>query len=217
MFCVSGLVVFMLVLTAEARVGSSSELEFCTDTEECLLYKQQICKKGEYEVRHYESAKWASTNRTTTFEIAAFFCFHDLFKYIRGENDGGHDIEMTSPVVMTIPEVPQTNLGIAMYEMSFLLPSEYQMNPPKPSKDSRVYITETPNRKVYVKNYNESFWKETDKGQADSLSNKLDSIGANFKRQAHHAAVYNHPFKMGKKHNEVWFVAEGEPVCFGED
>ncbi|XP_058509814.1 heme-binding protein 2-like [Solea solea] len=216
MFCVSGLVVFMLVLTAEARVGNSSELEFCTDTKECLLYKEQICKNDDYEVRHYESAKWASTNMTTTFDLAAFSCFQYLFKYIRGENDGGHNIEMTSPVVMTIPEVKYTFLGIGMYEMSFLLPSEYQMNPPKPT-DLRVYISETPDRKVYVKNYSEFFWKDTDEMHANSLSNKLDSVGANFKRQAHHAAVYNYPFSMDKKHNEVWFVAEGEPVCFSED
>ncbi|TNN43794.1 Heme-binding protein 2 [Liparis tanakae] len=49
MIYLSGFVGFLLVLTAEARVGNSSELNFCTETEECLLF-DLICRTDDYEV-----------------------------------------------------------------------------------------------------------------------------------------------------------------------
>ncbi|CAB1343517.1 unnamed protein product, partial [Coregonus sp. 'balchen'] len=45
----AGLVGLLLILTAEARVGNSSESSFCTETKECLLY-DLVCKNDDYEV-----------------------------------------------------------------------------------------------------------------------------------------------------------------------
>ncbi|GLD70103.1 nuclear receptor subfamily 5 group A member 2-like protein [Lates japonicus] len=87
MIYLSGLVGFLLVLTTEARVGNSSELKFCSETEQCLLFNL-ICKTEEYEVRHYDSVKWVSTNETSFFmEFAAMKAFRRLYEYITGAND----------------------------------------------------------------------------------------------------------------------------------
>uniref|UniRef100_A0A4W6EWA4 Heme-binding protein soul5 n=1 Tax=Lates calcarifer TaxID=8187 RepID=A0A4W6EWA4_LATCA len=130
MICLSGLVGFLLVLTTEARVGNSSELKFCSETEQCLLF-DLICKTEEYEVRHYDSVKWVSTNETSFFmEFAAMKAFRRLYEYITGANDQGKKIEMTAPVLVKMPDKNFWQMGV--YTMSFLLPAEYQINPPKP-------------------------------------------------------------------------------------
>lgn len=42
------------------------------------------------QVRHYESVKWVSTDETSyAMEFAAPRAFMRLFKYIKGENEGG--------------------------------------------------------------------------------------------------------------------------------
>lgn len=101
---------FMLSLRRD-----SSNLNFCFETEECLLF-DLICDTGNYEVReiffrgqmcetgknlhqcvfvifvsqvrHYESVKWVSTEEETYFmDFAAMRAFRRLFNYINGTND----------------------------------------------------------------------------------------------------------------------------------
>ncbi|MEQ2305219.1 hypothetical protein AMECASPLE_035500, partial [Ameca splendens] len=87
--CLSGFVGLLLVLTAEARVGNSSLLEFCRETEQCLLF-DLICKTPKYEVRHYDSVKWVSTDYTTfSMELMMVPSFWRLYGYITGENEKG--------------------------------------------------------------------------------------------------------------------------------
>ncbi|KAK6311391.1 hypothetical protein J4Q44_G00170550 [Coregonus suidteri] len=62
----AGLVGLLLILTAEARIGNSSESSFCTESRECLLY-DLVCKNDDYEVRHYDSVKWVSTDEECYF------------------------------------------------------------------------------------------------------------------------------------------------------
>ncbi|XP_004552165.1 heme-binding protein 2 [Maylandia zebra] len=210
MIFVSGLVCFLLVLTAEARVGNSSELSFCTETPECLLF-DLICKTKDYEVRHYDSVKWVSTNEKSFFmEMAMPVAFNRLFKYISGENQMGKKIQMTTPVVVKIPDKRFWQMGT--YTMSFLLPTEHQENPPKPT-NSDVYITDTPDMKVYAYSYGGWMTTFSDSSNANDLSKTLDSVKAKYKKGSHCAVGYNSPMRMFNRHNEVWFVAEDEPVC----
>lgn len=92
---------------------NSSTLNFCFETEECLLF-DLICDTGKYEVRenfftrqmpekkpctnvfyfyvsqvrHYESVKWVTTEEETYFlDFAAISAFRRLFNYIKGTND----------------------------------------------------------------------------------------------------------------------------------
>ncbi len=46
----------------------------------------------------------------------------------------GKKIEMTAPVIVKMPVV-KSFWQTGVYTMSFLLPAEHQMNPPKPTDD----------------------------------------------------------------------------------
>lgn len=52
----------------------------------------------------------------------------------------GREIEMTAPVVVKIVDKRFWEMGV--YTMSFLLPAEYQSNPPKPT-DEKVRFSGT--------------------------------------------------------------------------
>uniref|UniRef100_A0A3P9I5B0 Heme-binding protein 1 n=1 Tax=Oryzias latipes TaxID=8090 RepID=A0A3P9I5B0_ORYLA len=209
MMFLSGLVGFVLLLTAEAGVGNSSKVEFCFETPECLLF-DLICETSTYEVRHYDSVKWASTKESSyVFEFAAPKMFTRLFKYITGENEGGKKIEMTTPVVVRMPEKKLWEKGD--FTMSFLLPSEHQSNPPKPTNVD-VYVQETPEMNVYVKSYGGWLATLSDKLKSNELSSALDAVNAKYKK-GHRSVGYNSPMTILKRHNEVWYIVEGEPVC----
>ncbi|XP_068434451.1 heme-binding protein 2 [Clinocottus analis] len=200
------LVGFLFVFTAEARVGNSSELSFCTEAEQCLLF-DLICKTDDYEVRHYESVNWVSTDEESwSMDFASMTTFKRLFNYIK-END----IQMTAPVII---EVPTTGLWLewSTYKMSFLLPVEHQQNPPPPS-DVNVYINQMPEMKVYVRSYGGWMVGISDKIKANSLSSALNAVGAKYTKSSHYGVGYNSPMTMLNRHNEVWFVSEDEPVC----
>ncbi|KAM6914012.1 heme-binding protein 2 [Lycodopsis pacificus] len=205
MICLSVLVGFLLVLTAEARVGNSSELEFCCETEQCLLF-DLICKTDDYEVRHYDSANWVSTKETSWFpDIAAIKAFKRLLAYIAGNN-----IKMTAPVL--VKHTPTSFWQPGTCTMSFLLPVEHQKNPPKPT-DAKVYTKEMPDMNVYVRSYGGWMMSWTEKNQADNLRNDLDKVGAEYKESFHYSAAYNSPMKLFNRHNEVWYLVEDEPMC----
>ncbi|XP_049417830.1 heme-binding protein 2 [Epinephelus fuscoguttatus] len=211
MIYLSGLVGFLLVLTAEARVGNSSQLEFCSETKECLLF-DLVCETEDFQVRHYDSVKWVSTDEMFYFmDIAAFRAFRRLFEYITGANENGEKIEMTAPVVIKISE------GMyfwqkGTYTMSFLLPAKHQAKPPKPT-DEQVYLQKMPAMKVYVQSYGGWMTSISDRNKASSLSAALDLLKAEYKKGFHYAAGYNSPMKLFNRHNEVWFVVSDDPVC----
>ncbi|XP_071007662.1 heme-binding protein 2-like [Oncorhynchus clarkii lewisi] len=149
MVYLAGLVGLVLILTAEARVGNSSESRFCTESKECLLY-DLVCKNDDYEVRHYDSVKWVSTDEEAYFmDKATYTAFRRLFNYITGSNKAGVNIDMTAPVTVKIEE---KKWGSSVFTLSFLLPSTHQMSPPQPT-DDKVYFTEMPDMKVYVRGY----------------------------------------------------------------
>uniref|UniRef100_A0A8C4Z9Q9 Heme-binding protein 1 n=1 Tax=Gadus morhua TaxID=8049 RepID=A0A8C4Z9Q9_GADMO len=208
---IAAVIGFLLVLTTEASVGDSSLSEFCSETKECLLYTP-VCQTEEYEVRNLSSTKWVTTEETSRImEMATYTAFRRLFKYITGANENGANIEMTSPVIIK----SKTNKGwfeSCTYTMSFLLPSEHQLNPPKPT-DSQVSITEMPGMNVYVKSYGGWMMSYRARDKESELMDSLESVGAMYKKDFSYAVGYDSPMKMFNRHNEVWFVAEGTPVC----
>ncbi|XP_067333638.1 heme-binding protein 2 [Channa argus] len=210
MIYLSGLVGFLLVLSGEARVGNSSQLPFCFETKQCLLF-DLFCKTDEFEVRHYDSVKWVSTDEASfLMEVAIYKSSGRLYEYIAGSNLNGHKIEMTAPVVVKIPDKRFWEIGT--YTMSILLPAEYQKNPPQPT-DNKVYINKTPELNVYVKSYGGWVTFLSDKNTVTRLSSALDLVGAEYKKDFHYVAGYNSPITIFNRHNEVWVVAEDDPVC----
>lgn len=211
MVCFAVFVGLVLALTAEARVGNSSESLFCTETKECLLY-DVVCGNEEYEVRHYDSVQMVSTvERSMVMEMGQMLAFRRLFKYITGANEDGAKVEMTSPVLIKV-EQGGSFWESNTYTMSFVLPSNFQMAPPKPT-DDKVFLYQSTDMKAYVRSYGGWMMGIREKMQAKALAEELDSVKASYVKEHHYAVGYDSPMKIWNRHNEVWYVAEGEPVC----
>lgn len=66
-----------------------------------------------------------------------------LFKYITGENEGHHEIQMTSPVSNKWASNVQE-------ETCFYLAEKFQSNPPQPT-NADVYLVTRPQMTVYTR------------------------------------------------------------------
>ncbi|XP_028841789.1 heme-binding protein 2 [Denticeps clupeoides] len=210
----TGIVVLMLLLVAsEARVGDSTETSFCTETKECLEY-DLVCKNEEYEVRHYDSTKWVSADAQSYFmEVAINRGFMKLFRYIQGANDAGVKIDMTAPVIIKTKE-DRSVWQQSNYTVSFLFPSRYQNGEaiPKPTEES-VYLTNMPESHVYVKSYGGWMLDMTSRYYSRHLREQLDAVQASYKKDVHYDVGYDSPMKIFNRHNEVWYIVDGKPVC----
>ncbi|XP_029112064.1 heme-binding protein 2 [Scleropages formosus] len=206
-----GLLVLMLMVTAKGSIGPSNNSSFCTESKECLLF-DVVCKTGEYEVRHYDPSRWVSTDAEAYFMgVGAAMAFRRLFKYISGANEEAVNIDMTAPVLVKIPE--ERNMWEpAVYTLSFLLPSEYQENPPKPTTE-KLYFTDMPEMNVYVRSYGGWMLSLTSRLHSHLLTRALDRVRASYNSSYHYCLGYDSPMKLLDRHNEIWYVAEGEPVC----
>ncbi|XP_030645954.1 heme-binding protein 2 [Chanos chanos] len=211
MIFLAGVFVLLLSVTTEARVGNSSESSFCTETKECLLYNL-VCEGDDYEVRHYEPFKVVTAEAESYFmEIATSRAFMKLFRYITGQNVAGAKIDMTAPVIIKTKE-NRRMWGSSVYAVSFVLPSDYQTNPPAPTDES-IYFADMPDMHVYVRSYGGWMMDMTARIQSNLLKRQLNSIQASYDTEYHFDVGYNSPMKMTDRHNEVWYMVEGEPVC----
>ncbi|KAK5898662.1 hypothetical protein CesoFtcFv8_008218 [Champsocephalus esox] len=200
-----------LAVAAEGNVGPSSNRSFCTESKECLEY-QLVCKTDEYEVRHYSPTRWVSTDAEAYFMgVGAAMAFRRLFQFITGANVGGVQMEMTAPVLVKIPE--DTRMWEpAVYTLSFPLPAAYQEEPPAPTND-KLYFTEMPEMDVYVRGYGGWMLSVTSRLHAHLLTKELGRVGASYNRSYHYGVGYDSPLKLLNRHNEVWYVSEGDVVC----
>uniref|UniRef100_A0A3B1ILT7 Heme-binding protein 1 n=1 Tax=Astyanax mexicanus TaxID=7994 RepID=A0A3B1ILT7_ASTMX len=216
MICFAGAVVLLLAVTAEARVGNSTDpTSFCTETKECLLF-DLICEGEGYEVRHYDETKWVTAEVESHFmDVAVMRAFRKLFKYITGENKDGINIDMTAPVITKVKD-ERHMLDQSVYVMSFLLPSAYQKYAPEPT-DSSVYLTDMPEMDVYVRSYGGWMVSLTAKYYGYRLRESLNSVQASYNKEYHYDVGYNSPMKLTERHNEVWYIPEGKPVCPGNE
>ncbi|KAK2817358.1 hypothetical protein Q5P01_025549 [Channa striata] len=205
------LAILALVVSSEASVGPSTNTSFCTESNECLLY-ELVCKTDEYEVRHYSPTRWVSTDAEAYFMgVGAAMAFRRLFQYISGANEGGVQMEMTAPILVKIPE--ETKMWEpAIYVLSFPLSEAYQENPPAPVND-KLYFTEMPEMDVYVRSYGGWMLSVTSRLHAHLLIKELERVQAPYNHSYHYGVGYDSPLKLLNRHNEVWYVAEGEPVC----
>ncbi|KAK9540973.1 hypothetical protein VZT92_003388 [Zoarces viviparus] len=200
-----------VVVSAEGSVGPSTNTSFCSESKECLEY-QLVCKTDEYEVRHYSPTRWVSTDAEAYFMgVGAAMAFRRLFQYITGANEGGFQMEMTAPVLVKIPE--ETKMWEpAVYSLSFPLPAAYQEKPPAPTSD-KLYFTEMPEMDVYVRSYGGWMLSVTSRLHAHLLTRELERVGASYNQSYHYGVGYDSPLKLLNRHNEVWYVSDGELVC----
>ncbi|XP_054634623.1 uncharacterized protein soul5l isoform X2 [Dunckerocampus dactyliophorus] len=207
----SAVAVLTLVVITEGSVGPSTNGSFCTESKECLQF-EMVCRTDEYEVRHYSPTRWVSTDAEAYFMgVGAAMAFRRLFQYITGANEAGVQMEMTAPVLVKIPE--ETKMWEpAVYTLNFPLPAAYQDKPPAPTND-KLYFTEMPEMDVYVRSYGGWMLSVTSRLHAHLLTRELGRVGAPYNHSYHYGVGYDSPLKLLNRHNEVWYVAEGAPVC----
>ncbi|KAF0037084.1 hypothetical protein F2P81_009958 [Scophthalmus maximus] len=157
------------------------------------------------QVRHYSPTRWVSTDAEAYFMgVGAAMAFRRLFQYITGANDRGIQMEMTAPVLVKIPE--ETKMWEpAIYTLNFPLPAAYQDKAPAPTSD-KLYFTDMPEMDVYVRSYGGWMLSVTSRLHTHLLTKELQRVRASYNHSFHYGVGYD-------RHNEVWYVADGEPVC----
>uniref|UniRef100_A0A671SXV9 Heme-binding protein 2-like n=1 Tax=Sinocyclocheilus anshuiensis TaxID=1608454 RepID=A0A671SXV9_9TELE len=193
--CLTGVIVLLFAVTVDGRVGDSSESSYCTETKECFLF-DLVCAGKDYEVRFKIDRKIEITTEKQS--------------YMDKRKPEQH-IDMTAPVIIKVND-SASMWQSSVYALSFLLPSNYQANPPKPT-DPSVYFTDTPDMKVYVKSYGGYMMSVVARSQAQSLKTSLDNVQATYETEYYYNVGYNSPMKIMNRHNEAWYIVKGEPVC----
>ncbi|KAK7940468.1 hypothetical protein WMY93_003794 [Mugilogobius chulae] len=198
----TGLVGFLLVLTAEAGLGESEENSLCNESPQCLQF-ETVCKDKNFEIRRYGPVKWVCTSFSApAWMLGAAPAFWRLKNYL----DDNEIPMITAPGILEMPAddpppKPQNNqpswisklkaLSAKLipkmhdYTLCFLPPMELQSNPPQPT-NPKVKIVETAERYVYVRGYKD--WVKSDAKEAKIL---LENINMTSYETSHFAVGYN--------------------------
>jgi len=180
------------------------------------------------EVRTYPTANWACTRGTMDYRnqtggaddgvlgIFNYFTrdrsqdengrlFWRLFRYIQGENEGNHKIEMTVPVItkMSIADGQLTKL------MCFYIPKLYQTSPPQPT-DPLVLIVKTDQFTAIVKRFGgyimeNALWIR----KAEQFKKEIIAKGiAGYDFSDFTTAGYDSPMTFWNRRNEIFFMQQ---------
>lgn len=160
----------------------------------------------DYEYREYQASTWIAARVTGQQYSKAVKIGHSaLSKYLNGKNGPEREMNETCPLrTQVIWNQYLENPG--EFIVSLHLPWENQENPPSPlNKD--LFIQDQPKHFAYVAAFdamaNDLSWKEN----VASLAHVLDSKGIKYSHEFYYTCRFDHPFRIGKKHNEVIFPA----------
>lgn len=90
-------------------------------------------------VRVLLSSEHTACNEVTN-RLTLSCSFDRLFSYISGANDQKKAIEMTSPVPVRVNRVGGVPFSNNTFEIGFMVPFEFQPNPPKPVSMDRAAV-----------------------------------------------------------------------------
>ncbi len=169
-------------------------LKYTTNSVERQPY-QVLEDKGEFELRLYPSVNIAQiTSKSTSYDDMSTMGFRKLAGYIFGGNDKDQKIAMTSPV--------QVDVNDSLSTMSFMMPTEYDINDLPTPKDGSVNIMKTEEEYMAAISFggfaNDAKIKENSDKLAKLLKeNELVPTG-NFRWLG-----YNPPYQIIGRKNEV--------------
>uniref|UniRef100_A0A4W4HAW1 Heme-binding protein soul5, like n=1 Tax=Electrophorus electricus TaxID=8005 RepID=A0A4W4HAW1_ELEEL len=198
-----------IMFTGVAVVNSTEPGSFCSETKECLLY-DLICQGNEYEVRQCVGCFISYVFVFCFFLRSAIMRLLSL-NYIRGENEAFVNIDMTTPVIIKV-EREFSKFNKSIYVVNFPLHLAYQKHAPKPIdslQDSGmpVFLDDLPDMRVYVEQYGGWMVSATSSIQAYFLKDALNCVQATYHKDYHYYTI------LTNRHNEVWYVVHGTPVC----
>ena len=207
--CASVLLLSTLVVLCSAQPSWWVPPDFCHGLD-CPPYQVYYNDSG-IEYRDYTSAVVARTNvYDISYEDAVNTGFNLLFDYIRGDNEGNVSIEMTTPVDTQVV-FSQGPFCQTLFIISFFCPFKYQdaSNPPPKPGNPAVYIETIPEQKRAVYGFSgyETSWSNWIQ-PSTYLFNTLDAQGQAYNDTYEDTNEYDSPFRVIKRHNEVWATLE---------
>lgn len=194
--------VFGIAVTAQnSDVSIQTGLPSFCGSRDCPKY-QLIKQYDDFEHRQYEETRWVTTSlEQDMFGISIMTSFRRLFKYISGANADELKINMTVPVVMSIPLT-----SAAQSTMSFFVP-HYLEKSPLPT-DPEVHLASYPAASIYVKTFGGYALGYAYEQKAKALAEELQALGLQFDDTYYARVGYNDPFTFIDRHNEVWYMAK---------
>eukprot|EP01147_Barroeca_monosierra_P007625 gene7625-575_t len=196
-----------LVMDATATKGPS----FCHGLD-CPPFTV-LNKTSQYEVRAYNRTMWARTHIAgQTFDqcqqTGVTLMASDLnlitctiLSTIFGNNVDKQKIAMTTPVLISVR--PDQSLE---HDVSFMVPFDKQPNPPRPAA-ANIYLTYDAKHVSYVKSFPGFASGSSVTEAANQLSQALQAENLPFNSTVYYAAIYDGPYKLFDRHNEVWYDA----------
>lgn len=163
-----------------------------------------IQQNQDFEERKYPSGKWVTIKKEAPAkDPISRDMFMSLFGYINGENEKGTQLDMTKPIVTQIVPGSPNNT----YTMGLYLAKQFQDDPPKPN-NPELTVDEWPQRVVLVRKFG-GYAKDastTTERQllAESLRGTQGEEGTSTDG-TFYQVVYDPPFKMFNRRNEIWF------------
>ncbi len=164
-----------------------------------------ISKSGDIEIRRYSELVAATVSVSGSRKSSADEAFMVLAGYIFGKNTSKKSgqkekIEMTTPVAMK-EETSQM-------EMTFFMPSKYQVDSlPKPL-DDRIVLSKVPGRTVASIRFSGIADNKSVKDQKEKLVRFLEKNSTKHSSE-HFVAVYNPPWTLPfLRRNEIWIKTD---------
>eukprot|EP00045_Choanoeca_perplexa_P000950 m.17070 g.17070 ORF g.17070 m.17070 type:complete len:203 (+) comp10642_c0_seq1:54-662(+) len=198
----------IVVLAIASSAIAASGPPFCKGNE-CPAFKV-LNSTNSYETRLYNQSMWARTIvNGLDFDKAQSESFSRLFSYISGANEQKKTIEMTTPVPARVNRVGGTPFSNNTFEIGFMVPFEFQNNPPKPSA-ANVYIAIEPEHVAFVAAFGGFADQSKYTAASVELAKVLDATGVPYQQDFMIAAGYDSPYTILNRHNEVHFYAPSQ-------
>ncbi|XP_063297444.1 heme-binding protein 2-like [Pelobates fuscus] len=199
----TNVLIVLCLLCLHASVVFSDDYqppEFCRDSQ-CPRY-QVVETSDDFELRAYDATRWALTNTDPSMDSTPITeSFKLMAHYIRGSNNKGMKMEMTVPVTVFIPLNSESPINASL---AFFLPPELDI--PEPT-DPNIFFLTFPETKLYVKSF-DGFAEPIDFFEkAKSLYETLVAQKKEFLSSFYACNIYDSPYEVVDRHNEVYYVA----------
>ena len=148
-----------------------------------------IVKEDGYEIREYQSMIIATTRVQSDYRNATSTGFRRIANYIFGGNSTGMNIEMTAPVISNVPDADE------IYDIQFVMPSEYSLEDLPQPNNGYVSIKEVNLGKTAVLRFGGWATKERASYYKDKLSGLIAIKGYN-PNGVFMVAQYNSPWVL---------------------
>ncbi|XP_060706995.1 heme-binding protein 2-like isoform X2 [Hemiscyllium ocellatum] len=197
--------VLLLVLLAQGVLAQRVRRPyFCAEGDECYSFIT-ICRDSEYETRAYEPSVWIGSVVYPNEE--RYRAIDRLRDYFNQKNQPGIQIEKTVPQVTRYQYLDRKPIATVVYMM---LPRRFQRNPPLPT-NTMVFLTQFPALTMFVKTTRS--WLTSLLPHAQELLEDLLRQSEAFIADRFYIAEYSGPLTILNRHNEIWYLSSGYPLC----